>query len=68
MLPTPIDLDQAHERHEEYAADALQPKPSGSRVTTIRRAIGHRFIVVGQRIASDPRPALARGHLPTTMR
>jgi hypothetical protein len=60
MLPTPIDLDQAHDRHEEYAADALRARAFERRTATIRRAIGIRFIALGRRIAADQSLALAR--------
>jgi hypothetical protein len=60
VLPNAIDLDQAHDRHERYAADAARARamvrPSGA----IRRAIGYRFIVLGRRIAAHPKLELAR--------
>jgi hypothetical protein len=68
MLPTPIDLDQAHERFEDYASAALRHTHTTSWMTVLRRSIGHRFIVLGRRIAADPGPALASPRSPTTMR
>ena len=61
MLPNDIDLDQARERLERYAIDATQrqrlvPTTAGA----LRRAIGHRFIAVGRRIAAEPTFDLAR--------
>ena len=68
MLPTPIDLDQAHERHEEFATEVLRARPSERHAATLRRAIGIRFIELGRRIAADPGLALAGPRQPTTMR
>ncbi len=68
MLPTPIELDQAHERHEAFAAEALRRTIGRPRLTTLRRAVGHRFIDLGRRIAAEPRPTLASPRWPTTMR
>jgi hypothetical protein len=62
MLPTPIDLDQAHERHEAHAAEALREQPTSGTNVSIRRAIGHRFIALGRWIAAEPPTR------PTTMR
>jgi hypothetical protein len=59
MFLDPIDLDQAHERHERFVSEALRSRTSG-RPTTVRRTIGQGFIALGRRIAADPRLELAR--------
>jgi hypothetical protein len=61
MFPTMPELDQAQERYEEYAVDAVRSRKSTTRVSTIRRAVGARFIALGRRIAAaDPVLELAR--------
>ncbi|HSL76789.1 MAG TPA: hypothetical protein VK867_07585 [Candidatus Limnocylindrales bacterium] len=59
MLPTDIDLDQAHERLERFATDAARRR-HGPTTTGLRRAIGHRFIALGRRIAAEPTLELSR--------
>ena len=59
MFLTTIELDQARERHEGYAAEAMRSRRA-ARTLTIRRAVGARFIVLGQRIAAEPVLELAR--------
>jgi hypothetical protein len=59
MLPTQIDLDQAHDRYELHATEALREQLASTRelptrAVSIRRAIGHRFIALGRRIAAEP--------------
>jgi hypothetical protein len=60
MLPNAIDFDQAHERHKRYAAEAADAPPATRAAGALRRAIGHRFIALGRRIAAEPRLELAR--------
>lgn len=67
MLPTTIELDQAHERHEDFAAEAGRvrtasnaPAAASTSRTSIRRAIGRRFIALGRRIAAEPGLELVR--------
>jgi hypothetical protein len=59
MFPSSPELDQAHERHERFAAEALRverrPRPS-----MIRRALGLRVIALGRRLAGEPTFELAR--------
>lgn len=62
MLPTHIDLDQAHERHEDHVSDVLRERRFATRTVSVRRAIGRRFIALGRRIAAEPAAP------PTTMR
>jgi hypothetical protein len=60
MLPSTIELEQALERHERYAAETLAPQAGGTRQASARRAIGLRLIALGRRLAADPSPMLAR--------
>lgn len=60
MLPTMTELDQAQERHEAYATEAIRGHRAATRTSAIRRAIGVRFIALGRRIAAEPVLELAR--------
>jgi hypothetical protein len=60
MLPTMIELDQAHERHEAFAADAIHPRRERSRGSSLRRAVGLRIVALGLRLAGQQTFELAR--------
>ena len=60
MLPNDIDLDQTHDRFEQYVAEATSQRRPTRSTAGIRRAIGHRFIALGRRIAAEPTFELAR--------
>jgi hypothetical protein len=64
MLPTPIDLEQARARFEDYAVEALRSRPPRDRIGPIRRAIGRRFIDLGRRIAAESPTVLASTRSP----
>jgi hypothetical protein len=59
MFPTSTELDQAHERLERFAAEAIrvERQPSAS---TLRRTLGLRVIALGRRLIGDPTFELAR--------
>lgn len=63
MLPDPIELSQAWERHERAArrlADEARWAPRSRQVGrspdlgAIRRGIGRRLMVLGARLAAEP--------------
>jgi hypothetical protein len=57
---TLLDLALAHEiRERDIERAAIERRFSTPR-PSIRRAVGRRVIAVGQRIASEPSPQLAR--------
>ena len=61
MFPTIAELDQAQGRYEEYAVHAVRSRKSTTTISTLRRAVGARFIALGRRIAAtDPVLELAR--------
>ncbi len=60
MFPTSTELDQAHERHERFAAEAIRLERSPSHAATIRRALGLRVIALGRRLVGEPAFELAR--------
>jgi hypothetical protein len=60
MFPTMTELDQAHERHEDFAAEAIRERRQPSRASTIRRALGLRVIALGRRLVGEPTFELAR--------
>ena len=59
MLPTIIELEQAHERHERAVAELLETPRQINHVTGARRAIGRWFMAVGARLAAEPTVRLA---------
>ena len=61
MFPSMTELDRAHERHEEFAAEALlrEQRPP-ARAATLRRAVGLRVIALGRRLVGETTLELAR--------
>lgn len=60
MLPNDIDLDQAYDRYERFAAEAIAPRRPTRASGGIRRAVGRRLIALGRWIAAEPTFELAR--------
>jgi hypothetical protein len=61
MVPSMTELDQAHERYEDFAVDAVRRgRNATTRHTTIRRALGLRVIALGRRLVGEPSLELAR--------
>lgn len=60
MFPTMIELDQARERHEDFAAAAIGGRRHPSRASSFRRAVGLRVIALGRRLVGEPVLELAR--------
>jgi hypothetical protein len=55
-----IDLDQARERREEQIREAAQRRLSAAPSPSIRQSIGRLMIRIGERVAAEPSPSLAR--------
>ena len=55
-----IDLDQARERREEQIREAAQRRLGGAPSRSIRQSIGRLMIRIGERVAAEPSPSLAR--------
>ena len=55
-----IDLDQARERRETQIRDAAQRRLVASSSPSIRQSIGRLMIRIGERVAAEPSPSLAR--------
>ena len=55
-----IDLDQARERREEQIRDAALRRRMGPSSPSIRQSIGRLMIRIGERVAAEPSPSLAR--------
>ena len=61
MVPSMTELDQAHERYEDFAVDAVRRgRGAPTRHATIRRALGLRVIALGRRLVGEPSLELAR--------
>jgi hypothetical protein len=60
MFPSSTELDQAHERHERFAAEAIRIERQPPRPSTLRRALGLRVIALGRRLVGEPAFELAR--------
>ena len=60
MFPTMTELDQAHERHEDFASEAIRTRRGRSRATSLRRAVGLRVAALGLRLAGQRTFELAR--------
>ena len=60
MFPSMTELDQAHERHEAFVAEAIRGGRRPSRTGTLRRALGLRVIALGRRLVGEPAFELAR--------
>ena len=60
MFPTMTELDQAHERHEDLAAEAIRMRRLPSRAASLRRAVGLRVAALGLRLAGQQTFELAR--------
>jgi hypothetical protein len=59
MLPTIIELEQAHERQERAVAELLETPREITHIHGARRAIGRWFMAVGARLAAEPPVRLA---------
>ena len=59
MFPSMTELDQAHERLEDFAVEAVRERRP-SRTSTIRRSLGLRVIALGRRLVGDRPLELAR--------
>ena len=60
MLPTMTELDQAHERYEDFAAEAIRMRRQPARAFSLRRAVGLRVAALGLRLAGQQTFELAR--------
>jgi hypothetical protein len=60
MFPTMTELDQAHERLEGFAAEAIRTRRERSRASSLRRAVGLRVAALGLRLAGQHSFELAR--------
>ena len=55
-----IDLDQALERREEQIRQAALRRRSAPSSQSVRQSIGRLMIRIGERVAAEPSPSLAR--------
>jgi hypothetical protein len=55
-----LALALAQERQDREAAHAAAGRRAGRPIPSIRRAIGHRIIAIGARVAAEPPLELAR--------
>jgi hypothetical protein len=61
MVPSMTELDQAHERYEDFAVEAIRRgRGVPTRQASIRRALGLRVIALGRRLIGEPALELAR--------
>ena len=60
MFPSMTELDQAHERHEDFATAAIRARRQQSRASSLRWAVGLRVVALGLRLAGQQTFELAR--------